>query len=604
MSTLVRERHQRHIRGPGLRGALIGGVHRVIADRDTLNRINVFPVADGDTGSNLAFTLASVLSGALSRRIAGAGELMRRVGEDAIDGGRGNSGAILGQFLTGVALNIGDRVAVAPGQLALAVRAGARAAREAVSEPREGTMLSVISAFAEALEHRDEVHDIKAWFTHALTVARKALAHTPQQLPVLLRAGVVDAGAQGFVDLLEGIAAFLSGESTVRPSPDAGQAGLEPIHGHAQQDDADPNHRWCTECLLLGENLELGALRAAVAGLDASSAVVAGSATRVRLHAHLARPQALFELAARFGRVESSKADDMHAQARSAADGSHVAVIVDSSADFPDGIAEALNIHIVPLRLNFGDADYLDKIGLSPGQFYRKLREEDVLPRTSQPPPGDFRRQFEFLLSHHPALVYVGVARAVSGTIQSAETAAQRGASERIFIVDSANAAGGHALLAITAAEAAQRGEDAATIVTRLESLRSRTLTWAMAADLSMAVRGGRLPAWSKRVVELLGLTPIARIKLGGKLGLVGGLLGRERLPERLGRYVARRVDRQLRWRVIVGHCDALSEGERLLGSLRQLVNCQDAWLVETGPAIGAHAGPGTLVVSLQPVES
>lgn len=604
MNVLARERPVRQIRGPGLRGALIGGVHRVIADRDTLNRINVFPVADGDTGSNLAFTLASVLSGALSRRIAGAGELMRRVGEDAIDGGRGNSGAILGQFLTGVAMSIGDRVAVAPGQLALAVRAGARSAREAVSEPREGTMLSVITAFAEALEHRDEVHDIKAWFAHALAVARKALAHTPQQLPVLLKAGVVDAGAQGFVDLLEGIGAFLGGESTVQSSPGAADASPEPMHVHPPQDDADPGHRWCTECLLLGEHLELAALRAAVTALDASCAVVAGSATRVRLHAHLARPQALFELAAGFGRVESSKADDMHAQARSAADGSHVAVISDSSADFPDGVAEALNIHVVPLRLNFGDADYLDKVGLSPTRFYRKLREEDVLPRTSQPPPGDFRRQFEFLLSHHPALVYVGVARAVSGTIQSAETAAQRGAAERMFIVDSANAAGGHALLAMAAAEAAQRGETAAAIVARLEFLRSRTLTWAMAADLSMAVRGGRLPPWSKTVIELFGLTPIARIKPSGKLGVVAGLFGRERLPERLARYVARRVDRRLRWRLIVGHCDAASYGERLLGSLRKLLDCQDAWLVETGPAIGAHAGPGTLVVSLQPAEA
>lgn len=235
----------------------------------------------------------------------------------------------------------------------------------------------------------------------------------------------------------------------------------------------------------------------------------------------------MFELAAGFGRVESSKTDDMHAQARSAADGTHVAVITDSSADFPEGIAEALNIHVVLLRLNFGEADYLDKVGLSPMQFYRKLREEDMLPRTSQPPPGDFRRQFEFLLSHHPALVYVGVARAVSGTIQSAETAAQRGASARMFIVDSANVAGGHALLTMAAAEAAQRGDDAAAIVVRLESLRPRTWAWAMAADLGMAVRGGRLPRWSKKVVELLGLTPIARIKPSGKLRMVAGLFGR-----------------------------------------------------------------------------
>ncbi|MEO6800870.1 MAG: DAK2 domain-containing protein [Rhodanobacter sp.] len=126
MSVFVRDRP---IRGPALRGALIGGAHRVIADRETLNRINVFPVADGDTGSNLAFTLACVPSGALSRRIASAGELMRRMGEDAIEGGRGNSRAILAPFLTGVAMHLGDRVAVAPGQLALAVRAGARPQR-------------------------------------------------------------------------------------------------------------------------------------------------------------------------------------------------------------------------------------------------------------------------------------------------------------------------------------------------------------------------------------------------------------------------------------------------------------------------------------------
>ncbi len=594
----------RSIRGPGLRRALIGGARHVIADRETLNRINVFPVADGDTGSNLALTLGSVLSGALSRRVTGVGELMRRVGEDAIDGGRGNSGAILAQFLTGMAAGIGDRVAVAPGQLALAVRAGAQSAREAVSEPREGTMLSVISAFAEALEHRDEVQDLKAWFAHALEVARKALAYTPQQLPVLLKAGVVDAGAQGFLDLLEGIAAFLAGESGVRRLHPADQ--VEPLlaHGDGDAADADPAHRWCSECLVLGEALDMSALRAGVAGLGASSVVVAGSCTRVRVHAHLAAPQALFELAARFGRVESSKADDMHAQARTAADSAAVAVITDSSADLPEGIAAALNIHVVPLRLNFGEQDYLDKVGLSPRQFYRKLRELDVLPRTSQPPPGDFRRQFEFLLSHHPALIYVGVARAMSGTIQSAESAAQRGATERTFIVDSANAAGGQALLAIAAAEAARRGDQASAILEQLQSLRSRTLTWAMTADLGMAVRGGRLPAWSKAVVEALGLTPIARIKPGGKLGVVAGLFGQQRLPERFARHVARRVDRRLRWRLIVGHCDAAAAGETLLGSMRQLLNCQDAWLVETGPAIGAHAGPGTLVISLQPVEA
>ena len=608
MTAIALERIALHIRGPALRGALIAGARRVIADREHLNRINVFPVPDGDTGSNLAFTLGSVLTGALSRRTAGVGALMQRVAEDAIDGGRGNSGAILAQFLAGTADHIGQRGAITPAELALAVRAGSRSARMAVMEPREGTILSVISAFVDALEPRDDVTDVDRWFAPALACARRALAYTPRQLPVLMKAGVVDAGAQGFVDLLEGIGAFLDGGDLEGGEIDTGplqwdaEADVDAAIAHEELIDADPRHRWCSECLLLGEALDHAALRAAVADLGASCVVAAGSGSRIRLHAHVADPQALFDVAARFGRVESTKADDMRAQARTAAGSGGVAVITDSSADLPEGVAEALNIHVVPLRLNFGDQDYLDKIGLSPAEFYRKLREEPVLPRTSQPSPGDFRRQFEFLLSHHPAVVYIGVARAVSGTIQSAETAAQRGHAERTFIVDSANITGGQALLAIAAGEAARRGDDAASIVAQLDALRPRTLTWAIARDVSMAVRGGRLPAWAKPLVQALGLTPIAKVTPAGKLGVAGGLLGRRRVPERFASYVARRVDRSLRWRVIVGHCDAAADGEVLLQAVRGLLDCQDAWLVETGPAIGAHAGPNTLVISLQPV--
>jgi DegV family protein with EDD domain len=344
-------------------------------------------------------------------------------------------------------------------------------------------------------------------------------------------------------------------------------------------------------------------LRAAVADLGASCVVVAGSHSRIRLHAHVAEPQALFDLAARFGRVESTKADDMRAQARSAAGGSGVAIVTDSSADLPKGIAEELDIHVVPLRLNFGDQDYLDKVGLTPHEFYRKLREEVVLPRTSQPPPGDFRRQFEFLLSHHPSLVYLGVARAVSGTIQSAETAAQRnGQPERTHVFDTANAAGGQALLAMAAAELAKQGADAVAILAQLPALRERTLTWAMTRDLSLAVRGGRIPRWGKPLVQALFLTPIAKIKPDGRLRLIGGMFGRGNIPARFAAYVARRLDHRQRWRVIVGHCDAHADGATALQAMRALIDCEQGWLVETGPAVGAHAGPGALVISVQAI--
>ncbi|TXK59830.1 DAK2 domain-containing protein [Alkalisalibacterium limincola] len=147
-------RTTRTISAAAMRRALVSGARKVIADREGLNRINVFPVADGDTGSNLAFTLNTVLGGPLARPQPHAGSLMLAVGEHALDGARGNSGAILAQFLQGVAETVSGESRLAPARLAEAVGAGSRAARAALSQPQEGTILSVIQAFADALDVR------------------------------------------------------------------------------------------------------------------------------------------------------------------------------------------------------------------------------------------------------------------------------------------------------------------------------------------------------------------------------------------------------------------------------------------------------------------
>ncbi|MFY8206375.1 MAG: DegV family protein [Arenimonas sp.] len=603
MNTIPLQHDTPVIRAPMLRRALISGARRVIAQRDLLNKINVFPVPDGDTGSNMAFTLGNVLTGALSRRAQSTGELLRRVSEHAIDGARGNSGAILAQFFTGISERIGHSRVASLEEMAQAIQHGADTAREALSEPKEGTILSVITVFAEALHHRERGFHFKHWFGEALIAARKALANTPNQLPVLQKAGVVDAGAQGFVDMLEGVYQFiLEGEIDLDDELENDCADMEVSQAHVELADADPEHRWCSECLILGDGLDRSGLRAAVGDLGASCVVIAGSHSRVRLHAHVGNPKQLFDLAARFGRVEGTKADDMHAQARTAAGTDAVVIITDTSADVPDALSEKLNLHWVPLRLSFGESDYLDKVGLSTGEFYHKLRTELVLPKTSQPSPGDFRRQFEFLLSHHPHLVYVGLSRAVSGTLQSAEAAAKRGHTDRIHIFDTANAAGGQGLLVIAAAEAAQAGQTSEQIMALLERLRPLTETWACTADISHAVRGGRIPRWAGPIANALGLTAIAKVSPAGKLALNSGLFGKRNIIERYARHVAKRIDCTQQYRAIIGHCGDAEAGQALLQAFTALVPCAQAWCVESGPAIGAHAGPGALVISYQPV--
>lgn len=587
-----------------LRRALIAGAQRVMAARDELNRINVFPVADGDTGSNLAATLGSVLQGALSRRTRHIGELLVAIGNDAIDGARGNSGAIMAQFLYGLAEHARSAPVLDVRKLAAAVRRGSDGARAALANPVEGTIVTVINAFADALDEAatQQPDSPRRGFAHALQRARRALADTPKQMALLQKAGVVDAGAQGFVDWLEGIAEFVEGgPRAVRLQgivpPAANDAVELPAHVH---DDIDPARRYCTECLLLGDGMDRAALQGSLGALDIDSLVVAGGASRIRVHGHVGSPQVLFDACAAHGRVESMKADDMVMQQRSVESPHRVAVVTDSASDLPQELAERYGIHVVSARVSLEGRDYLDRLGLTAGEFYRRMATSRQLPLTSQPPSGDYRRIFEHVLGHQDSAVYVGLSRPLSGTLQSAEAGA-RGLAKPLLTFDSGHASTGQALLAWRAGEMAAAGADVAMIEAELIRLRPLTMTWAMARDISHAVRGGRIPRWAGPAVRWSGLTPIAAVNSDGLLKLVGGLFARRNAADAFARYLAKRVPKAIGWRLIVGHADARVDGERLFAALHERLPVVAGHLVEVGPAIGAHAGPGTLVVGLQP---
>ena len=585
------------------RRAMIAGARRVIEARDELNRINVFPVPDGDTGSNLASTLGNVLQGALSRRSHHIGELLVGIGNDAIDGARGNSGAIMAQFLVGLAEHARHAPVLDAATLAAAVRNGERSARAALAQPVEGTILSVIDAFADALEEAAQAStgDPRGGFDVALQRARVALARTPMQMAALRRAGVVDAGARGFVDWLEGIADYLEGgPRALRVRAPPAPSNDPPPHVH---EDIDPARRWCTECLVTGEAIDRDALRGALVALGFDSLVVAGSASRVRVHGHAGSPQPLFDACAAFGHVDAMKADDMVLQQRSTESPDRVAVVTDSASDLPAAIGERHGIHVVPVRVSLGGRDYLDRLGLTAGEFYRRMAASETLPQTSQPPAGDFRRLFEHVLAYQPAGVYVGLSRPLSGTLQSGEAAA-RAQARPVHCIDSGHVSAGQALLAWRAGELADQGAGVEVIAAELERLRPLTHTFAMARDIRHAARGGRIPRWAVPLVRWSGLTPVARVDAQGRLKVAGGLVARARAPEAFARYIGKRVRQAVRWRLVVGHADALADGERLVDALRARLRVDEAHLVEVGPAVGAHAGPGTLVVGLQPSPS
>ncbi|MCJ7590218.1 MAG: DAK2 domain-containing protein, partial [Woeseiaceae bacterium] len=189
---------RRHVDGDILAEALVSGIHRVIAQQELLNRINVFPVADSDTGTNLSLSLGAALGVLQKTSKKHLGTMLAAMADALLDSARGNSGAIVAQFFQGMSDSAGETTRFTTYTFGKAVAMGSEYAHDALSQPREGTILSVIAAFADSIRHQTSVNP-DSEFAPVVKKARQevelALANTPNQLDVLRKAGVVDAGA-------------------------------------------------------------------------------------------------------------------------------------------------------------------------------------------------------------------------------------------------------------------------------------------------------------------------------------------------------------------------------------------------------------------------
>lgn len=594
-----------YLDGARLRRALRAGITRLLAGQDHLNKINVFPIPDGDTGTNMALTMHSVLQALQHTRERHAGRTLSSVADAALDGARGNSGAILAQFFQGLSDATVDLSRLAPSDFARAVTNGSRYAREALSDPREGTVLCVLADFAQEIHLRvgDGAHDFGELLGEGLARARASLARTPDKLEALRRAGVVDAGAEGFVLLLAGMHRFLTAGSLREPPPALPEVELLASEETLAHDHGEETHRYCTECMITGVDIDRRRLREALAGLG-SSLVLAGTHSKCKVHIHVDAPQQVFRLAADFGRVSGEKADDMFRQQATAhhTTSQRVAVITDSAADIPDGEFERLNLQMVPVRVMFGERSYLDKVSLSNAEFFRQLTENPAHPTTSQPAPGDFRRLYEFLASHYEHVVSINLSAQVSGTLQAAKSAASRvKPSGKVRIVDSRNVSLGQGLIVMHAARCAQAGMDVDAIVAETERVAAQTYSFGLLRDLSYAVRGGRVPKSKKIVADLLGLAPVLWTTPEGLVAAGGAIVGRRRALPKFVNHVLRRIDTRRAWRVSVGDAQDPTGADFLAAEFAaRLPNMTHLYRSELGSAFGVHGGPGTLVVAFQ----
>jgi DAK2 domain fusion protein YloV len=299
--------------------------------REAINALNVFPVPDGDTGTNMLLTMRSVNQSSSQSPGSSAGEAMAAMAQGAIMGARGNGGVILSQFFQGMSQGLHEKEHCSGEDLAHAFKLASEAAYRAVSNPREGTILTVIrelSMVAEECAATGTLDTVSVW-KYALDGAKEALARTPLQLPVLLEAGVVDAGGQGIVTLLEGAWRYLAGEDLEEelelsiPITDPLAAGAAPTrsmsssHPVVQEEylaaTEEDVYGYCTQLLIHGEGLDADRIREEISGIGASTVVVGGGAL-VKVHTHAYDPGKVVSYAVSQGTISQVSMENMDQQ--------------------------------------------------------------------------------------------------------------------------------------------------------------------------------------------------------------------------------------------------------------------------------------------------
>jgi DegV family protein with EDD domain len=589
-----------YLDGTRLYRVLYAGIQSLLDEQDYLNKINVFPVPDGDTGTNMAYTLMGVIEHIQSQSNRPLNDLSELVAEAALDHARGNSGVILAQFFHGLAEGLAAFSEVNTGQFASASKLAVDKAYTALMEPREGTILSVLRAWAEELESASELHaDFALVFDAARVRAQSALEKTPDQLEVLKKAGVVDAAGQGFLNMLDGIAAFTkTGDIRRLPRIETSFSDAAAVIGNMEL--GDLNYPYCTECILVGQEISREDLNKLLIPLG-DSIVIAGSKNRVKIHIHTDDPKQLFTILENFGEVHQQKVDDMRDQHASVQSERKIALVVDSTCDLPPEVLEQHHIHVVPVRLAFGSKHYIDRVTITSDEFYGLLQSSRHHPTTSQPPPADFRRMYQFLSSHYESVISLHLPQVLSGTLQNANTAMEKiNFKGETALIDSLSVSAGTGMIVMEAAEAIESGADFNEVLLAVQQSIHKTKIFIGLESLDAIRRGGRLGSGKKRLIDFLRLNLILSINEEGYLKPNGVTWGRKNILEKFERFVFKKIRNQTIKRIGIVHGMNLPRATLYEKHFKQQYPDADIFISEICPALGVHGGAGVVGVAVQ----
>jgi DegV family protein with EDD domain len=457
---------------------------------------------------------------------------------------------MLSHFLLGFADGVEGCERIDTAEFSAALGIGATNLYDALEQPVEGTILTVIRDTADAAD-RSETQDFVPLIEQLVEEARDSLARTPELLPVLKKAGVVDAGAKGFVSLLEGVHYLMTGDPIL-----ALESGSEPEFSAAAVAQVEypideEQFRYCTEALVRGDALPSQAEVRGVLREMGDSLIVIRTGSVLKLHVHADEPELVFDYLRGLGELVTHKAEDMraqHAAVERAASGHiqlarrPVSIVTDSAADLSEEVVRAHGIHVVPMTLIDGDKTFRAGIDISAEEFHRRLAEDAALPTTSQPAPAAFLDSYGLAAEEGESVVAVLVSSTLSGTFASGEAAAARFDGAPVHVADSRSASVLQGLLVMKATELAELGWEPEDIVREIGRIRNQSDLLFTVTTFDRLLASGRVGRGRALLARFLGIKPVLSLGAEGKVVPVGKALGVRRVRSKLMELVDTRI--------------------------------------------------------------
>ena len=574
--------------------SIIAGAQKVINGKDELNKINVIPVADGDTGSNLASLMQTIIDN-LSNNNYSTNLLFDEVASAALIGARGNSGIIFAQYLNAVS----DYYSVYETNLEILVLAFNRAVKSAYDsliEPKEGTILSVMKRWAEVLliTFKESTSFEKA-LLEAKGEAWKALKETQFQMSILKKNKLVDSGAKGFYYFISGFTDAYCGEKVSKIQegliPSIKELNTEDIKEHFISE--APKNRYCSEFIIKEPLKQEKDLKESLRKWG-DSLVIAGNKKQIKIHIHTNHPENILALLEKTGTIIYQKVDDMQLQYEI----SSIAIVTDSVADLSADFILENQIFVLPLNVSVGEQAFLDKLTINP-QIFSEKYNKNLKMTTSQPSIQSVDSLFSFLEGKYEHIIVISVSSKLSGTYQllNQRITAKKSLENRVHLIDSKLNSVAQGLLVKQVAKLISEERSIESVLNETEKITDRIFIYVVVEDLSPMINSGRIPKILGETAQKLSMHPIISLDKRGNGKLIGASFSQNKSMDKILKKINLLSKEGQIEELALTH--VLSEESALkINELLKEKTTKNCEIIDSSAAIGISAGIGSLAIA------